>query len=531
MATAKGEKIGVNVSVTREVALTNSKGSSPNVLYFPTDSDSFVFNGKEYAASGSRNNISGTLDVTKAATATAINNAYDNLSTGQMLFYLISDSSGNLPSLKGETSVTFHTDVAKLVNTTGAALGASVGDLFVVAKVKVLLVNVLICRILPLNDAKAANGSFPGSMGLESVWDKTQINKISGIETKANNAYSIANANDFLTRSGSNMNDCLTQGVYPWCTLGRPAGSTGAYTLVVRRSSTADGNGYYTVEQTAYGREGELGQVYKRLVFIKDSTAEYGDWIRIDSKDSNGVYKFGNLASLTTSSSYSDIVSVLGDYQDVLNACNNNKVFIGYTENDEGYGYGSKDYTTVLNVITSGSSVEINYIKAGDIYKLVVLFTGGAFSVVRSNAKVNIVKFIEGWDIVDEEHLQPDETLDGYTLTGIIIGFNRSINYLMERFILVEDADWKLTLDSFTTGNISNNLVSALKGGSVISIKTNVDAGKTYIYNGIPLSIQVDSSYNWYIQFMYNGKIIMQNFNTTDNRGGMKSIDINLLGS
>lgn len=315
MATAIGKKIGVNVSVTREVALTNSKDSSPNVLYFPTDSDSFVFNGKEYAASGSRNNISGTLDVTKAATATAINNAYDNLSTGQMLFYLISDSSGNLPSLKGETSVTFHTDVARLVNTTGAALGASVGDLFVVAKVKVLLVNVLICRILPLNDAKAANGSFPGSMGLESVWDKTQINKVPGLETKANNAYSIANANDFPTRSGSNMNDCLTQGVYPWCTLGRPAGSTGAYTLVVRRSSTADGNGYYTVEQTAYGREGELGQVYKRLVFVKDSTAEYGEWIRIDeSGGGDSVYQIpGEFSKVSTSSVPSLSQDQLGD--------------------------------------------------------------------------------------------------------------------------------------------------------------------------------------------------------------------------
>lgn len=328
MNTAKDKQFSINVSVSREEALTNSIGLYPNILFFPTDSDSFVFNGKEYAASGARNNISGTLDVTKAATSTAIKEAYDNLSSGQMLFYLISDSSGNLPSLKGETSVTFHTDVAKLVNNTGAALGASVGDLFVVAKVKVLLVNVLVCRILPLNDAKAANGSFPGSMGLESAWDKIQINKIPNLETKANNAFTLSNANDFPTRNGSNMNDSLTQGVYPWCTLGRPASSTGAYTLVVRRSSTADGNGYYTVEQTAYGRERELGQVYKRLVFVKGSTVKYSEWIRIDgSGDGDSIYQIpGEFSKVSTDGSPSLSQDQLGDAAKLYEAITTGKV-------------------------------------------------------------------------------------------------------------------------------------------------------------------------------------------------------------
>lgn len=77
-----------------------------------------------------------------------------------------------------------------------------------------------------------------------------------------------------------NMNECLEQGIYPWCTLGRPAGEQGAFTVVVRKSSTPDNNGFYTVEQTAYGRAESSGKVYKRVLFTKpDGTVDYMNWI------------------------------------------------------------------------------------------------------------------------------------------------------------------------------------------------------------------------------------------------------------
>ena len=91
---------------------------------------------------------------------------------------------------------------------------------------------------------------------------------------------------DQPSRGTENMNECLKTGFYPWCTLGRPAGSAGAFSLAVRRSTTPDYQGYYTVHQTAFGREAELGQVWTRMVFDKGGSAstetDYMEWIRVD---------------------------------------------------------------------------------------------------------------------------------------------------------------------------------------------------------------------------------------------------------
>lgn len=88
---------------------------------------------------------------------------------------------------------------------------------------------------------------------------------------------------DQPSRGTENMNECLKTGFYPWCTLGRPAGATGAFSLAVRRSTTPDYQGYYTVHQTAFGREAELGQVWTRMVFEKsEAERDYMEWIRVD---------------------------------------------------------------------------------------------------------------------------------------------------------------------------------------------------------------------------------------------------------
>lgn len=88
------------------------------------------------------------------------------------------------------------------------------------------------------------------------------------------------------SRTGSNMDQCLEPGVYPWCTLGRPAGSKGAYTLIVWKSSDADNQGYYTIQQTAFGRQDELGSIYQRIIFQKHpDIVEYGNWILISSNN------------------------------------------------------------------------------------------------------------------------------------------------------------------------------------------------------------------------------------------------------
>ncbi len=86
----------------------------------------------------------------------------------------------------------------------------------------------------------------------------------------------------------ANMDQCLEPGVYPWCTSGRPAGSTGAFTLLVKRTVDTDNNDYYVIEQTAYGREAELGQVWKRIIFYRADGKDTGfnAWRRIDNQDS-----------------------------------------------------------------------------------------------------------------------------------------------------------------------------------------------------------------------------------------------------
>lgn len=196
------------------------------------------------------------------------------VANNSMNFYIIADSQGKLPS--SETRINIPSGIANLVG----AEGANVGDIFVVAKLNSLPVY----RIIPLNDAKAANVSYSGTNGIMTPWDKARVNKVDSIEGTANNALNRANnaLNNLPTLTETNMNNALQTGVYPWCTLGRPDGSTGAYTLLTLASTTQDNAGYTTIEQTAYGRQdNELGKIFKRIIFKKGTEVQFGDWIDV----------------------------------------------------------------------------------------------------------------------------------------------------------------------------------------------------------------------------------------------------------
>ncbi len=197
------------------------------------------------------------------------------VANNSMNFYIIADSQGKLPS--SETRINIPSSITSLVG----AEGANVGDIFVVAKLNSLPVY----RIIPLNDAKAANSTYAGTNGVMTPWDKSRVNKVDSIEETANAAIGRATdaLNNLPTFSESNMNNALATGVYPWCTLGRPANSTGAYTCITIHSTTKDSSGFDTIEQTAYGRQGELGKVYKRIIFKNDSETQFGDWLGITS--------------------------------------------------------------------------------------------------------------------------------------------------------------------------------------------------------------------------------------------------------
>lgn len=213
--------------------------------------------------------ISGIYNIANSSTAVTMSAISAGLANGTIKLYLVGDSSGRLPS--SESRVTAASAVAKLFGKD--SLGASVGDIIIIAKLNYMPVY----RILPLNDAKAASGNFPGADGLETIWDKTQINKIPGLESAVNAA-----KNNLPTYSESNMNNALWTGFYPWCTLGRPDGSTGAYTLLTLASTTKDSAGYTTIEQTAYGRQGdELSKIFKRIIFKKDTEVQFGNWLDV----------------------------------------------------------------------------------------------------------------------------------------------------------------------------------------------------------------------------------------------------------
>lgn len=215
--------------------------------------------------------VKGTLNATGTAAPDV-----SSLGEGQVWFYVITD--GTLTGSK----VKFSDTLSKtFFGKTG--VGASVGDLLMVTKVKYALITTTVYKVIPLNDAKAADGDFPGCDGLETIWDKTQINKIPSLQ----NSLAGVENREMKTYGESNMNNALDTGFYPWCTTGRPSGSDGAFTLKTLKSKDADSNGYYTIEQIAYGRQNSVaGKVYYRQIYWKSSSENvFNDWVEITHTD------------------------------------------------------------------------------------------------------------------------------------------------------------------------------------------------------------------------------------------------------
>ena len=211
-----------------------------------------------------------------------IDSIANSLSNGGVALCLVGDSNGN-SVLTTEKYVTVHSSLRKATSyfLTTDAIQINVGDFLLISKQTYLGIPTVVLKVVPLNDAKSNTGGV-GTVGVMTPWDKVRVNKVDGIETTANNA--LPKKDRFPSLWNDNMNNALSTGVYPWCTLGRPANSTGAYTCIVNRTSVNDGN-YDTIEQTAFGREGEKGQIYKRIIFYKSdgSDTQYGDWVRIDT--------------------------------------------------------------------------------------------------------------------------------------------------------------------------------------------------------------------------------------------------------
>ena len=278
-------------------------------LNFIRDVRAICLNGEYYALPGTGSNlpIAGVVNISASGTAGQV---YSTLTDdGQARLYLIGDSTGAYPSQDMAVDVSaavmkewaawspkasFNALLAQYI--TAQAQSFNVGDVLCVARMRVSADTIAaayslstaqktalrllgssfsVCqyRLIACYDSKAPgrNGATYGTMGLLTPADKQAL------------ADALPAARQLPSLEGSNMNSCLSTGVYPWCTLGRPTGSTGAYTLVTERTTTTDGAGYHTIRQTCYGRQGEKGQVYTRLIFLKaDGTdTQYMDWIRL----------------------------------------------------------------------------------------------------------------------------------------------------------------------------------------------------------------------------------------------------------
>lgn len=336
MSDAVGKMLKVNASCTRDQILEkNLSVSNPSTMYFPNDENSLFFNGKEIAGAIS-SKIAGQVNL-------ASNNAYDTLQSianglgsNELVMYLISDSSGMLPSLKNETHYLVHDSVVGLF-TNDNNFAVNVGDILVIARLKKGIIHINTFKIIPLNDAKAQSDTNPGVMGLESPWDKKQINKIPNLETTINYLCNNIPTNGNIT----NMNEALTTGIYPWCTLGRPTGSTGAYTCFSIRSTSVDSNGLYSTLQFAFGRQGELGKVYTRMIFYEpngDGSKDlYLDWSEITGGSECGLISAGPFTSNADLNNYVNNLTNVGLYEVKYNIDNKTGSLFVEVNNQNGY--------------------------------------------------------------------------------------------------------------------------------------------------------------------------------------------------
>ena len=279
--------------------------------------------------------------------------------TQTVALYIVGDSQGKVPST--ETRVTVPAAVVRQLtigspnsSTDGilklavnadkfSPIGVNVGDIIALTRVSIpvadltasLGISIALSGNIELyqyklwctNDAKPADGTFPGAPGIVTPWDKQQINAVPGK----------VNINDYLPsipKWESNMDDCLNPGIYPWCITGRPAGSTSGthYTLVVQKSVTPDGNGNYTIIQTCYGRQDpDTGKIYQRLLFVNENgEKDKGSlpWRRLDTTTVNftGATAFDDFNTyigklIRPAGSSSDYQTVLGPRTCNIDGC------------------------------------------------------------------------------------------------------------------------------------------------------------------------------------------------------------------
>jgi hypothetical protein len=385
----------------------------------------------------------GIINLASSSVKTTIDSIMDKRKAGDIVLFIISDSQGSYPSLS-ETRVNVDASLCVELNYFFSTdkRGANVGDLLLVSKQDYQLVTRNACRIIPLNDAKAASGTWNGTDGVMTSNDKAALNA------------ALPRAEQMPSRWTSNMNDALQTGVYVWCTLGCPSGATGAFTCVVFRTSTDDGS-YDTIEQTAYGREGELGQVWKRIIFEKKdgSDTQFHDWTRIDPID----YK-GDLGDLS-GTKCSEFISTLSERM---------RTVTGKT----GLGLVGR-YTFSVN--TTESKQELVFARTGSYssYRL----RGGLLSETLNNPD----KFIDqGTSTYMREVIYDARRKQWYDISlPVINDASTLLDYFLEE---LEDSPDSLNTQMWATGEIlkmGQNLARKIKAIEPVDVTALMTEGGT----------------------------------------------------
>ena len=226
--------------------------------------------------------ISGQINLAKQESYLTLTTIAEGLDNNTMKYYLITDSNGYLPSLTGETKITMYSTVGKLFHPSQNSVGASVGDIAVIAKIN----NVAVYYVQPRYEAKAPSGNFPGCDGLMSAGDKQNL---TNAMNNSNTAIQQIDQSCFRCYNGTyNANNCFWYGYYMYVNFGRPAGSEDGENYLLRVAdigTTSDGK--FLIEQTLYSSK-YATKMFRRIITVTDkrgpadaSNVVYTDWERI----------------------------------------------------------------------------------------------------------------------------------------------------------------------------------------------------------------------------------------------------------
>lgn len=231
----------------------------------------------------------GIINIAASDVTSVLTEKIKAYASDDIILFIISDINGNYPALT-EKRVNVHSSLCVSTNFffSTEPRGANVGDLLLVSKRAVAFIDRIVCRIIPLNDAKAPTDSYHGTEGIMTVWDKEQILKIANLE------YQVSKQNEghykiYYSDDNYNIDRCLAEGIYLYGRLGRSMDDNSSdeyYALDVDVVYNTNNKLYYCT-QKAYSVN-YPNRAFIRIVSTTSLTnynGSYGNWVQIGFKD------------------------------------------------------------------------------------------------------------------------------------------------------------------------------------------------------------------------------------------------------